>query len=263
MSRRRTWPSACALRRHRLPPEPANAASAPRLSTSWPWRATQPHQNLPAKVSAWQLSRFATLDPNAADSRISPRVFPVSTHETVCGSSRREDFCFIVAVRSEDETEIRAGQSTGGTGDEGYPASDAPALSANASNPTPGRHLPPVASFTPTPSAHMTCSTRPSSAITGSTTRRSPPPNATTSTALRTFGARPSATCVATTAYRKITSISSSRNANGASTTAPPATCCRRTALAGQPLAGPDAAGCRRAHVRCGDAGRTRQRLSQ
>src|SRR5450755_904836 len=37
------------------------------------------------------------------------QVFPVSTLETNCGSSRREDFWFIVAARSEDETEIRAG----------------------------------------------------------------------------------------------------------------------------------------------------------
>ena len=43
------------------------------------------------------------------------RVFPVSTPETNRGTSRREDFWFIVAARSEDETEIRAGQSAGRT----------------------------------------------------------------------------------------------------------------------------------------------------
>ena len=36
-------------------------------------------------------------------------VSPVSTHETNSGSSRKEDFWFIVAARSEDEAEIRAG----------------------------------------------------------------------------------------------------------------------------------------------------------
>ena len=35
-------------------------------------------------------------------------MFPVSTHETNRGTSRREDFWFIVAARSEDEAEIRA-----------------------------------------------------------------------------------------------------------------------------------------------------------
>jgi hypothetical protein len=36
-------------------------------------------------------------------------LFPVSTLETNFGSSRREDFWFIVAIRSADEAEIRAG----------------------------------------------------------------------------------------------------------------------------------------------------------
>ena len=35
-------------------------------------------------------------------------VFAVSTRETKLGTSRREDFWFIVAARSEDEAEIRA-----------------------------------------------------------------------------------------------------------------------------------------------------------
>ena len=42
-------------------------------------------------------------------------MFPVSTLETNRGTSRREDFWFIVAARSEDETEIRSGQSAGRT----------------------------------------------------------------------------------------------------------------------------------------------------
>src|SRR5258707_13986716 len=41
------------------------------------------------------------------------QLFAVRAHETKLGSSRREDFWFIVAARSEDETEIRAGQSSG------------------------------------------------------------------------------------------------------------------------------------------------------
>ncbi|MBN8520840.1 MAG: hypothetical protein J0L77_02940 [Alphaproteobacteria bacterium] len=57
-------------------------------------------------------------------------VFPASTHETNFGLSRREEFWFIEATRSEDETEpkdraseLRAGQSTGRTSAEGHPAS--------------------------------------------------------------------------------------------------------------------------------------------
>jgi hypothetical protein len=36
------------------------------------------------------------------------RLFAVITRETELGTFRREDFWFIVAARSEDETEIRA-----------------------------------------------------------------------------------------------------------------------------------------------------------
>jgi formamidopyrimidine-DNA glycosylase len=46
-------------------------------------------------------------------------LFAVSAFETDWGTSRREDFWFIVAVRSEDEAEIRTGQSAGRTGMEG------------------------------------------------------------------------------------------------------------------------------------------------
>ena len=56
------------------------------------------------------------------------RVFPVSIRETDLGTSRREDFWFIVAARSEDETEIRAGQSTGRTRTERHTASDTSAI---------------------------------------------------------------------------------------------------------------------------------------
>jgi hypothetical protein len=37
------------------------------------------------------------------------QLFPVIAHETNRGTSGREDFWFIVAARSEDEAEIRAG----------------------------------------------------------------------------------------------------------------------------------------------------------
>jgi len=47
-------------------------------------------------------------------------MFPFSIHETHFGSSRREDFWFIVAARSEDEAETRAGQSAGRTSAEAY-----------------------------------------------------------------------------------------------------------------------------------------------
>ena len=49
-------------------------------------------------------------------------VSAISTFETDWGYSRTEDFWFIVAIRSEDEAEIRASEATGGSGCEGYPA---------------------------------------------------------------------------------------------------------------------------------------------
>jgi hypothetical protein len=55
-------------------------------------------------------------------------LLPVSIHETDLRPSRREEFWFIVAARSEDETEVRAGQSAGRASAEGYPASDASAV---------------------------------------------------------------------------------------------------------------------------------------
>ena len=42
--------------------------------------------------------------------------------------SRREDFWIIVAARSEDETEIRAGKAAGGRCDQGHSARDASTL---------------------------------------------------------------------------------------------------------------------------------------
>src|SRR5215217_5381688 len=44
------------------------------------------------------------------------------------GFARTEDFWFIVAVRSEDEADIRAGEAAGGSGREGHPACNAPAV---------------------------------------------------------------------------------------------------------------------------------------
>ena len=44
--------------------------------------------------------------------------------------SSREDFWIIVAARSEDETEIRAGKAAGGRRDQGHSARDASTLFA-------------------------------------------------------------------------------------------------------------------------------------
>jgi hypothetical protein len=49
-------------------------------------------------------------------------VFGVSTIETDQRFSGREDFWIIVAARSEDETEIRAGKAAGGRRDQGHSA---------------------------------------------------------------------------------------------------------------------------------------------
>jgi hypothetical protein len=48
----------------------------------------------------------------------------VSTIETDLRFSGRQDFWIIVAARSEDETEIRAGKAAGGRHDQGHSARD-------------------------------------------------------------------------------------------------------------------------------------------
>jgi len=48
----------------------------------------------------------------------------VSTIEADLRFSGREDFWIIVAARSEDETEIRAGKAAGGRRDQGHSARD-------------------------------------------------------------------------------------------------------------------------------------------
>jgi hypothetical protein len=57
--------------------------------------------------------------------RSRPRLSGVSTIETDVRFSGREDFWIIVAARSEDETEIRAGKAAGGRRDQGHSARDA------------------------------------------------------------------------------------------------------------------------------------------
>jgi hypothetical protein len=52
----------------------------------------------------------------------------VSTIETDLRFSGREDFWIIVAARSEDETEIRTGETVGGRRDQGHSARDASTL---------------------------------------------------------------------------------------------------------------------------------------
>jgi hypothetical protein len=51
-------------------------------------------------------------------------VSDVSAIETDLRFSGREDFWIIVAARSEDETEIRAGKAAGGRRDQGHSAGD-------------------------------------------------------------------------------------------------------------------------------------------
>src|ERR1700735_2486610 len=57
-----------------------------------------------------------------------PKLSGISTLETDQRFSGREDFWIIVAARSEDETEIRAGKATGGRRDQGHSARDPPTL---------------------------------------------------------------------------------------------------------------------------------------
>jgi putative transposase len=56
------------------------------------------------------------------------RMSAVSACGTDRGYSGTEDFWIIVAIRSEDETETRAGQSAGRADRPGHPARDAPAF---------------------------------------------------------------------------------------------------------------------------------------
>src|SRR5262245_27390949 len=62
-------------------------------------------------------------------------VSAVSACETDRGFSGTEDFWIIVAIRSEDETEIRAGKSTGGADRQRHPACDAPAFFGRREDP--------------------------------------------------------------------------------------------------------------------------------
>jgi hypothetical protein len=56
--------------------------------------------------------------------RTLPTMSGVSAIETDLRFSGREDFWIIVAARSEDETEIRAGKAAGGRRDQGHSARD-------------------------------------------------------------------------------------------------------------------------------------------
>jgi transposase len=62
-------------------------------------------------------------------------VFGVSTIETDQRFSGREDFWIIVAARSEDETEIRAGEAAGGRRDQGHSAHDTSTLFSRREDP--------------------------------------------------------------------------------------------------------------------------------
>src|SRR4051812_48686320 len=72
--------------------------------------------------------------PSRSRARAIP-VYAVSARETDRGYSGWEDFWFIVAIRSEDEAEIRAGETAGGSGREGPPACDAPAVLGRGEDP--------------------------------------------------------------------------------------------------------------------------------
>jgi predicted nucleic acid-binding protein len=78
-------------------------AGAPSVKA---WAAQQDEERL--FLSVLTLAEYdkgiAKLAPDHPD-----RLSPVSTRETFLAVSRREDFWFIAAARSEDEQEIRAG----------------------------------------------------------------------------------------------------------------------------------------------------------
>src|SRR4051794_28058493 len=58
---------------------------------------------------------------------------------SACGTdwdfSRREDFWFIVALRSEDEADIRAGEAAGRRRGQGHPARNTPAVLGRGEDP--------------------------------------------------------------------------------------------------------------------------------
>src|SRR5271170_450825 len=64
-----------------------------------------------------------------------PTMSGVSSLETDLRFSGREDFWIIVAARSEDETEIRAGETTGGRCNQGHPTGDASTLFGRGKDP--------------------------------------------------------------------------------------------------------------------------------
>src|SRR5215211_5053478 len=103
------------------------AKDSDRDSPTFWWTASQRSTRvtfLPAMVPPIDKNRSPCIMAGAKDQPL----FAVRAHETKLGSSRREDFWFIVAARSEDETEIRAGQSSGRTSSEEHSASDTPAV---------------------------------------------------------------------------------------------------------------------------------------
>src|ERR1700761_9561762 len=112
-----TWPCKCVSR---------------RLSNFSPRRWAK--SKMPASCWTRSLSLYCPL---RECRRLSNKacVFPVIAPETDCGTSRREDFWFIVAARSEDEAEIRVGQSAGRASSEGHSASDPPAVFGGREDP--------------------------------------------------------------------------------------------------------------------------------
>jgi hypothetical protein len=77
------------------------------------------------RAQYWDAHAVAIKDKILAEAWDEKRVFGVSACETILKISGREDFWIIVAARSGDETEIRAGEATGGRRDQGHPARDA------------------------------------------------------------------------------------------------------------------------------------------
>ncbi len=73
-----------------------------------------------SRTQGWRLAMVKINMRRLLAERTPLRVVAVRACETNRGILRREDFWFIVATRSEDETEIRTGQSAGRTSYKGH-----------------------------------------------------------------------------------------------------------------------------------------------
>src|SRR4051794_11928432 len=119
---------------HKLCASSPRSCAISRCSSPGPRRGTKPRGECNG-IGTCGIIGDAAVSLRRSIRRARLVLYAVSARETVRGYSGREDFWFIVAIRSEDEAEIRAGETAGGSGREGPPACDAPAVLGRGEDP--------------------------------------------------------------------------------------------------------------------------------